>query len=315
MEITASKSKDNLYRQDSYSDAMLDIELDQDSPFFNQQKYYAIQKDITQEFLNSINERVVEDEKNVTITIKGKPRTGKSWTGMGIYKFIKEIKGEKENHLDVIWTEEQLIQNRDKYLKDGGKTLIIDEDFRNRSGLGVTSVNEALDTINQTIGITGNNLIYIGVESQQPNVFYHLESISYNRKKQINKAFCLENDQPKASIYIEGHEIKGYKDDKKEFTRKIIFNEYRLGSEYVDNLAQEVVKELKDQIYLFSNEALKGFIRTKYKKIGLQENQLWAIFQIILSEKTQYKLKHANEFSKNKLIKQKEDMENELENL
>lgn len=313
------------FHQDSHADLLRELELDQTSPLFNPLKLRALQIDGTKNFQESIKERIIDEQKNITLSCKGKPRTGKSLSVMGIYKYICDLKQEfvskkyKPDIRDIIWTQEQLIYNK-KYYLEKGRTLIVDEDYRRNSGIGISSVNEAIDDINNTLGVTGINILYVGVETQQANVYYKLLSESYDRKLGINKLFVLnDEEQPAYHIRIKAYKIDGYDEQKEKFTKSVIHNENRKMNEYLTNLSDNIIKELGEEIYLFSNEALRGFIRKFYAKEGLQENQLWAIFSMCLAEKTHFKIKNKDKLLKEKnnqkLEKEKQKLEKQLEEL
>lgn len=250
----------------------------------------ALQNDLTESFIQGLIQRIGIERKNITISIFGKARTGKSGFAMGIYHIIKQIQDGKEDVKDIIFTQEELKENKEKF--SSGSTVIVDEDFRFNTGLGINSVNEFIDFVNQTIGIEQINILYVGVESQQPKVYARFEVIDYNRKLRHTRAFCIdENGQPFGHIRIPAYFLKGYEKKKLEFTGRVKNNQIRRNNEYIKEIAFKVAETLGDDLIEYSYDALKGYIRAEYASAGLSESQLYAIFDIVLSIKKRNELK------------------------
>lgn len=283
--FTPSSKDFKNYSQDAFLDSYRDWVINHDML-----RKEALQNDLTEVFIQGLIQRIGIERKNITISIFGKARTGKSGFAQGIYHIIKQIQNGQESIDDIVFTQEELKENKNKFTT--GSTICVDEDFRFNTGLGINSVNEFIDFTNQTIGIEQINLLYVGVESQQPKVYARFEVIDYNRKIRHTRAFCIdENGQPFGHIRIPAYFIKGYEKKKLEFTAKVKNNQVRRNNEYVKEIAYKIVEKLGTDLIEYSYDALKGYIRDEYASAGLSESQLYAIFDICLSHKKRMELK------------------------
>lgn len=267
------------YSQDPMADFERDISASY-NPFFD--RAVSPKQDITEEFVGTLYQRLVNSRKNYIVTIKGPMGHGKSVAAMGIYKLMRDVQNLPYDAKHVLFTEEDLksfkIQPRD--------TLIVDEDFRFGYGIGLTSLNNFIDFLNQTIRYEQVNIIYVGPEDQQSVAHRRLEILDYDTQTTLSRLLVRPSHewagmQYIGNIRIPGFVIPGYEKRKAEFTKKVLLDQVRSHNKALSEIALKLERE--NHILSYGQRAQKGIIRDTYGQ--LSEKQIEAVLDILIAHK------------------------------
>lgn len=250
--------------------------------------------DLTQILLGTLHQRLIQTRKNYIVTIKGPPGYGKSAAAMGLYKLIRDLQyntgklnekdhGPRYNKVHVIFTEEDLKNAKISH----GDTLIVDEDFRFSYGIGLASLNDFVDFLNQTIRYEQVNIIYVGPDDWQSIAHLRLEMIDYNTITKESRLLVRANRSWVGAEFIgnvryEGFMIPGYLERKEEFTNKVLNDKVRTHNSGLGNMLDALIERLPTFLDL-TQKAQKGVIREAYPQFS--EKQIEGVLDMAIGRK------------------------------
>lgn len=244
--------------------------------------------DLTAALLDTLYRRLVETRKNYIITVSGEMGYGKSAFGMGFYKIVRDMMDLPYSIKHVLFTEDDLkaanIKARD--------TLIVDEDFKFGYGIGLTSLNNFIDYLSQTIRYEQVNLVFIGPSDVQSVAHRRFRILDYNTRTLESRALVHSNNEWAGVEYIGNVRIKGwviprigtepgYEDIKAQFTQKVLHDDVRSHNKALVIVADKLIAE--NNILAFAQRAQKGIIRIAYGQ--LSEKQIDGVLEILMAKK------------------------------
>lgn len=266
--------KEVFFRQEPLRKRILQFEISRSPDILGR----AINTDVTEDFFNYLWHKTHQNPpENVTLEIKGQPRSGKSTIGIFLYMWLCKV-WEREPSVDNIMGNQAELLYR---LKDAeyGETFIVDEQTPETYGDGIIAETDQLFKNINICAKKCNNLIFIF-----PPRFairgspYGLETLGKDTKTLFNQSFLYDLTRREMGF---GNFPMGY-----IATPKYIDEKY-------DSLPMAKWSERRKQNYIKRGYSFTSLIEEQYE---LDKKDIWIEEVRKLSGNARNKMKE--EFSK-----------------